>query len=70
MSAAADIQHQQDETMPREDLSRFAGQWVALRDGRVVASDIDPVALRDNPQVTATDDLVPVPADGAAILIL
>jgi hypothetical protein len=64
------IQTAQRETIPHEDLSPYAGQWVALRDGHVVASDIDAVALRANPEVGEDDMLVPVPRDGSAILIL
>lgn len=65
-----DIQADQYQAQPREDLSAYAGQWVALRRGVVVASNIDAVALRANPKVTDTDALVPVPTDGAAVLIL
>ena len=68
--AVIDIQHSQNEAMPREDLSQYAGQWVALRQGRVIASDIDAVALRNNPEVSRDDDILPVPADGNSILIL
>ena len=65
-----EIQREQQGAMPQEDLSPYAGQWVALRDGRVVASDIDPVALRENPEVTETDALFPVPAAGTGLLLL
>ena len=68
--ALADIQREQHEAMPREDLSEYAGQWVALRDGHVVATDLDPVSLRENPDVTSTDEFVLVPRDGTALLIL
>lgn len=65
-----EIQSQQQAIMPREDLKPYAGQWVALRDGQVVASDLDPLALRDNPSVTETDTLMPVPPPGSDLLIL
>lgn len=68
--ALVDIQREQHKAMPREDLSAYAGQWVALRDGHVVAADLDPVALRDNPDVRNTDEFVLVPRDGTAVLIL
>jgi Family of unknown function (DUF5678) len=63
------LEHQQA-IMPREDLKPYAGQWVALRDGHVVASDLDPVALRDRPDVQDTDTLMPVPPPGSDLLIL
>jgi len=68
--SVTDIQREQQEAMPHEDLAQYAGQWVALRNGLVVASNIDAVALRANPEVRNTDDLIQVPPDGAAILIL
>ena len=52
MASVIDIQRQQQESMPREDLRPYAGQWVALRDGHVVACDIDAVALRNNEAVS------------------
>lgn len=69
-SAIVDIQRQQDETKPRDDLRDYAGEWVALRDGRVVASNIDAVALRNDPKVRSSDDLLQVPPAGTQILIL
>lgn len=68
--AVVDIQQEQEQTLPRDDLSPYAGQWVALRDGHVIASDIDVVALRSNPEVQESDALIPVPRDGTALLIL
>jgi hypothetical protein len=65
-----DIQREQQEAMPREDLKPYAGQWVALRDGRVVDSDLDPVALQNKPTVREGDSLIPVPANGTALLML
>ena len=70
MAPVIDIQREQQEIMPRDDLRPYEGQWVALRDGHVVASDIDAVALRNNEAVRETDVLIPVPLDGNAILIL
>ncbi len=70
MASVIDIQREQQESMPREDLRPYAGQWVALRDGHVVACDIDAVALRNNEAVSETDTLIPVPLDRNAILIL
>jgi hypothetical protein len=65
-----EIQRQQEAVMPKEDLEAYAGQWIALRDGHVVASDLDPVALRDNPDVSEDDTLIPVPAQGSELLLL
>ena len=70
MAVVDRIQREQHDAIPNEDLNPYAGQWVALRDGLVVASDLDAVALRANPEVRDTDMLVPVPRDGAALLIL
>lgn len=50
----------QRELEPKEDLSPYAGKWVALREGRVVASDIDPVRLREQAGVETEDIIVPV----------
>jgi hypothetical protein len=65
-----EIQQQQEAVLPKEDLESYGGQWVALRDGYVVASDLDPVALRDNPEVSEDDTLIPVPAQGSELLLL
>jgi hypothetical protein len=61
--------HQADLAI-REDLSRYAGSWVAIRSGKVVASALDPVELRDMPEVRDDDVLMPVPdrTDGIYIL--
>ncbi len=53
-----------------EDLTPYAGSWVAIRDGKVVASALDSVELRDNPDVREDDFLMPVPDGAAGILIL
>lgn len=55
--------------MPAVDLTDYEGAWVAVRDGRVVASSLDAVALRRNPAVDPDDMLIPVPLDGRSILI-
>ena len=34
---AQELLHQQRALAPKEDLTKFAGQWVVMRDGRVVA---------------------------------
>jgi hypothetical protein len=56
-----EIKRQQAKNLPQEDLSPYAGKWVALRNGVVVASDIDAVTLRNRPEVEPSDVLTPVP---------
>jgi hypothetical protein len=53
-----------------DDLSRYRGNWVAIRDGKVVAVAIDPVELRNNPDVHSDDLylLVPSELDGSFLL--
>lgn len=65
-----ELEREQQRLLPKEDLAPFAGQWVALRDGRVIAHDLDPVVLRDHQAVLETDMLMPVPAGGRGIFIL
>ena len=43
-----------------DDLEHYTGEWVAMRDGRVVAHDPDPEILRAHSDVLETDDLFPV----------
>lgn len=61
--------HQAD-LVVREDLTPYAGSWVAIRDGKVVANALDAVELRDKPEVRENDVLMPVPdrTDGVYIL--
>jgi hypothetical protein len=68
MSREQQIREQQEALMPKEDLAPYAGQWVALRDGYVVASDPDATTLRDKPDVATTDLLMPVPPPGLLIV--
>ena len=42
------------------DLEPYDGQWVAVRDGRVVAHADDEPALRADPEVQDGDDVYPV----------
>jgi hypothetical protein len=59
----------QAELEPKEDLTPYMGKWVALRSGRVVASDLSAKGLRDNPEVRPTDSLIPVPRSRAGYFI-
>jgi hypothetical protein len=65
-----EIQRQQAQAMPHEDLGPYAGQWVAIRDGKVIASDLDSVALKNHPEVSPDDELLPVPDRGPELLLL
>jgi hypothetical protein len=55
-----EVKRAQEELAPKDDLTPYKGQWVALRDGHVVASDVDPVRLRENPEVREDDVIIPV----------
>lgn len=61
--------HQADLAI-REDLTPYAGSWVAIRDGKVVASALDSVELRDKPDVHDDDVLMPVPDRTEGVYIL
>lgn len=64
------LEREQARIIAQEDLTPYRGRWVALRCGRVIASDVDGESLRDNPDVREDDVLTPVPAhdDGAYLL--
>jgi hypothetical protein len=53
-----------------EDLTKYAGSWVAIRDGKVIASALDPVELRDKSDVHEDDVLLPVPDSGASTFLM
>jgi hypothetical protein len=55
-----EIQRQQQALMPKGDLTPYAGKWIAVRDGEVVASAIDLASLRSLPDVREDDVLLPV----------
>ena len=55
---------------PQEDTRPYAGKWIAVRDGRIVASAEDSVSLRDLPEVRADDQLIPVPSSETGIYVL
>jgi hypothetical protein len=65
-----EIQREQAQLIPHEDLGPYAGQWVAIRDGKVIVSDLDAVALRSRPEVREDDLLLPVPDQGPDLLLL
>lgn len=55
-----DLDKAQQKLEPKDDLAPYAGQWVALRDGKVIAHDIDPIRLREQDGVTEEDVILPV----------
>jgi hypothetical protein len=60
----------QSDIVIRENLTPYAGSWVAIRDGKVVASALDSVELRDKPEVHEDDVLMPVPDRAEGVYIL
>lgn len=64
------VQEAQHQLAPKEDLTQYAGQWVALRDGYVVAHDLDPAALRARDEVHEGDAIIPVADAGDDFLLL
>lgn len=47
-------------SLPAGDLEHYTGQWVAVRNGVVVASAADEAELRADPAVQDGDDVYPV----------
>jgi Family of unknown function (DUF5678) len=62
----------QDQSLISEDvdLEPYRGRWVAVRDGRIVASDVDTAALRVDPAVESTDAIVLVPTKEEGLFLL
>lgn len=52
-----------------EDLTKYAGSWVAIRDGKVIADALDSVELRNKPEVHEDDFLMPVPDAGSSAFL-
>ena len=65
-SVLEELEKSQDELVVEDDLTPYAGQWVAIRYGHVVAHDVDPAHLRENPDVEPNDVILAVgnPAGG------
>jgi hypothetical protein len=53
-----------------EDLSEYRGTWVAVRDGKVVASNADLDALLEASNVRSSDEISFVPEDSEATMFL
>jgi hypothetical protein len=45
------------------------GRWIAVRDGKVIASDLSLSALRSQPEVKPSDVFMPVPRTRAGFFI-
>jgi hypothetical protein len=56
-----EVRQGQAELKVEDDLSPYRGKWVALRDGHVVAGDLNPILLRARPEVRDSDVFVPIP---------
>jgi hypothetical protein len=59
----------QQEPIALDDLSPFRGQWVALREGRVVGSAQDPLTLFEDASFNTNDVLLPVPSTDGTLII-
>jgi hypothetical protein len=55
---------------PKENLAPYMGKWVALRNGRVVASGLSAKQLRSHPEAQPTDAIIPIPRSRAGHLIV
>jgi hypothetical protein len=53
-----------------EDLTRYCGSWVAIRDRKVVAHALDPIELREQAGVREDDLFVLVPSHGTGTYLL
>jgi len=53
------VAERQEQLVPKDDLAPYAGLWVALRGGYVIASALDAVTLRDQPEVDDEAVLMP-----------
>ena len=60
----------QDAPLVLDDLAPYRGSWVAVREGRVIDSALDPVELRDRKDAARTTNLILVPSHGASTLVL
>jgi len=59
----------QAELEAKEDLAPYMGKWVALRNGKVIASDLSAKGLRSQAEVRPTDVIIPVPRSRAGYFI-
>ena len=61
------LERQQRSALSLQDFALYKRQWVALRDGEVIASNESGVVLRHHPEVRSGDILMPVPPRGTAV---
>jgi hypothetical protein len=54
---------------PKEDLAPYMGRWVAVRNGKVIASDLSLSALQSQAEVKPSDVFMPVPRTRAGFFI-
>jgi hypothetical protein len=57
---AQELLHQQRALAPKQDLSKYKGQWVVLRDGRVVDHDMNMQALIERGLLSDRDSVIRV----------
>jgi hypothetical protein len=48
------------EPLPEDDLEHYTGEWVAMRDGKVIAHHPQLEELQASPEVQPTDAVFPV----------
>jgi Family of unknown function (DUF5678) len=60
----------QEHLAPREDTRPYAGKWIAIREGRIIAVADDSVTLLADPEVGPDDQLIPVPSSETGIYVL
>ena len=60
----------QEHLAPREDTRPYAGKWVAMRDGRIIAFADDSVSLLASAAVRSDDQLIPIPSSETGIYVL
>lgn len=65
-----EIQRHQEAAMPTGDLEPYAGKWIAVRDGEIVASELTLARLREHPDVLLTDVCHPVADAKGGVFIL
>ena len=51
---------QEQAALPEDDLEHYSGEWVAMRDGKVVAHHPQLEELQTNPDVLPADDVFPI----------
>jgi hypothetical protein len=64
------VAERQKQVVLEQDLAAHAGLWVALRDSYVIASALDAVTLRSQPEVDDDAVLMPVRRHGADTNVL